>query len=170
MAILLGCRELADATDTRPADRDEDARWNLLEIREGRRVVLLINRSGVVDAGGSDGSVVAAALKADPRGARRYSYPYRVIARKLNDYIRKYRSMSAVDETAQADYIIYFNLVEYRRLLNGVYPYGELFVIVNPRPGGRESPGVIWKTKKLMMAEDAVKEFLKELKRVRGEK
>ena len=38
------------------------------------------------------------------------------------------------DRIADADYIIYFNVVEYRKILDTVYPYGELFVIVKGSP------------------------------------
>ena len=78
--------------------------------------------------------------------------------------------MRPVYEIAQADFIIYFKLVEYRQLLNGFYPYGELFVIVNPRPEERRTARVIWRTKKVRFADDAVRDFLKELKRVRDER
>lgn len=142
----------------------------LVEIKDRHRVALLISRSSVLDASGSDEPIVAEALAAEPREARRHRYPYRLITSKLNEYIRKYRSMRPVDDVAQADFILYFKLVEYRRLLNGIYPYGELFVIVNPRPEDQRPARVIWKTRKIVFAEDAVKDFVKELKRVREER
>ena len=148
----------------------EDAPGNLAEIKDRHRVALLISRSSVLDASGSDEGIVAEALAAKPGEALRHRYPYRVITRKLNQYMRKYRSLRPVYETAQADIILYFKLVEYRRLLNGFYPYGELFVVVNPRPEERRTARVIWKTKKVMFANDAVRDFLKELKRVRDER
>ena len=148
----------------------EDAPGTLGEIKDRHRVALLITKSSLLDASGSDDPIVAEALAAEPREARRHRYPYRLITRKLNEYMRKYRSMRPVYEIAQADIIIYFKLVEYRRLLNGVYPYGELFVIVNPRPEELRPARVIWKTKKVTFAEDAVKDFVKELKRVREER
>ena len=173
LAILLGsfgCPDAGAAAESARRTGVEDWQGDLIEIKDRQRVVLLIMRSSVIDASGSDDSIVAEALAAEPRETLRHRYPYRVIGRRLNEYIRKYRSIRPVHEIAQADFILYFKLVEYRRLLNGYYPYGELFVIVNPRHEERRPAHVIWKTKKVAFAEDAVKDFLKELKRVRGER
>ena len=148
----------------------EETQGTLLEIKDRHRIALLILRSSVIDVSESDDPVVAEALAAEPREARRHRHAYGSITRKLNEYIRKYRSLRPVNEIAQADFIIYFKLVEYRRLLNGYYPYGELFIIVNPRPEERRPARVIWKTKKVTFAEDAVRDFLKQLRRVRGER
>ncbi len=149
----------------------EDARGTLLEIKDRHRVALLISRSSVINASESDDPIVAEALASEPGEARRrHRYAYASVARKLNEYMRKYRSMRPVYEIAQADFIIYFKLVEYRRLLNGYYPYGELFIIVTPPPEERRPARVIWKTREVSFADDAVRDFLKELKRVRGER
>lgn len=148
----------------------EDTQGTLLEIKDRHRIALLVRRSSVINISDSDDPVVAEALASEPREARRHRHAYGSIARKLNEYIRKYRSLHPVNEIAQADFIIYFKLVEYRRVLNGYYPYGELFIIVNARPEEQRTARVIWKTKKVTFAEDAVKDFLKELKRVRGER
>jgi hypothetical protein len=122
----------------------------------------------VLDVRGPDPSAL---LEAAGSGTvRMHPYPYRVIARKLNEYIRKQRGMTAVGHVSEADFVIYFNVLEYRRALNGAYPYGELFVILNGGSEGKPQPRVIWKSRKALWAEDAVKEFLKELKRLRGEK
>jgi hypothetical protein len=110
-------------------DGDQPSEWSLEEIRDKRRVFLLAARSRVVDVRGHDPSAV---LEAAAGGkVRMHFYPYRIIARKLNEYIRKGRGMSAVENASEADYVVYFNVLEYRRTLNGVYPYGELFVILN---------------------------------------
>jgi hypothetical protein len=77
--------------------------------------------------------------------------------------------LSAVQHLAEADYIIYFNLLEYRRTINGIYPYGELYVIRNQRADNSLAPRIVWRTEKAMWAEDAVKQFIKALKKVRGE-
>jgi hypothetical protein len=100
---------------------------------------------------------------------RTHPYPYRVIARKLNEYIRKGRGMTAAGHASEADYVLFFNVLEYRRSLNGVYPYGELYVVLTRGDDGSQQPRIIWKTRKVMWAEDAAKEFLRELRRVRGE-
>ncbi len=171
IALLLGS---LSATPQSAAGRvsidSEDKRGNLLEIKDKRRVALLVMRSSVIDASGSDAPVIAEALAAKPKEALRHRFAYGTVARKLNSYMRKYRSMSAVYDISQADIIIYFKLVEYRRLLSGVYAYGEMFVIVNPMPDEHQPARVIWKTHKVVYAEDAIKDVVKELKRVRGER
>lgn len=148
----------------------EDAAGDLTEIKDRRRVALLIVRSSVLDASGSEQRILTEALAAKPRDALKHRYAYGTVARKLNQYMRKYRSLRPVEEIAEADFIIYFKLVEYRRQLNGYYPFGELFIIVNPRPEDQGRARIIWKTKKVMFAEDAVRDFVKELKRVRQER
>ena len=148
----------------------DEAPQTLGEIRGSQRFALLVKRSSVINAADSDDPIIAEALAAEPREASRHRHAYGSIAHKLNQYIRKYRSLQPVYDIGQADFIIYFKLVEYRRLLNGFYPYGELFVIVNARPAEGRPARVIWKTNKVSYADDAVKDFLKELKRVRGER
>ena len=144
--------------------------WTLTEIKDKKRVALLVLKSSVVDASGSDDRIIAEALAAEPGQSRRHRYPYGLIARKLNQYIKKYRSLRPAYEMAEADFIIYFRLVEYRRVLNGYYPYGELFVIVNQQPEETRSAKLLWRSKKVMFVEDAVKDLIKQLKQVRGER
>ncbi|MBC8030587.1 MAG: hypothetical protein H7Z16_10790 [Pyrinomonadaceae bacterium] len=176
LAILLGysipCSawERSVAVNPQVNTRNEDADGTLAEIKDKHRVALLITRNSVVHVSGSDGSIVREALAAEIGKSLRYRLAYGVISGKLNQYMRKHRSMRPVQEIAQADFIVYFRLVEYRRVLNGVYPYGELYVIVNQQPGETLPARVIWKTKKLMFAEDAVKNLVKDLKRVREER
>lgn len=168
--ISHGCIEPRAAVGRYLLEGIDDAQGSLLEIKERRRAFLIVVRSSVIDADSSGASIIEGALKTDARDARRHFYPYNVIARKLNEYVRKHHSMSSVDEARQADYIIYFNLVQYRRTINGVYPYGELYVILNRGAGDQKPARIIWKTKKMMWAEDAVKVFLSDLKRTRGER
>ena len=170
VAMLFGCSELTLARNIHFPRGVEDEQGALRQIKESDRVGLIVIRNPVVDANGSHESIVAEALRTDPRNSRRHFYPYRIIARKLNEYIRKFRGMNAADEITRADYIICFNLLEYRRTVSGFYPYGELFVILNRKAEDAHSPRVIWKTKRIMWAEDAVKKFLKELKHARGER
>ena len=148
----------------------DDPPASLVELKESQRLALLIKRSSVVNASESDDPIIAEALSGDPRESLKYRRTYNIIANKLNSYIRKYRSIRAVHEIAQADFIVYFKVVEYRRLLNGLYPYGELFVIVNPNPTRSRPARVVWKTKKVMFAEDAIKDFVKDLRNVRQER
>ena len=70
---------------------------------------------------------------------------------------------------SEADYVIFFNVVEFRRILNTPYPYGELFVIVKGSPEMLKPPRVVWRAKKVLFAEDAISDLIKDLKAVRGE-
>ncbi len=67
-------------------------------------------------------------------------------------------------ELSEADYVIYFNVVEFRRILNTSYPYGELFVIVKGSPEKLKPPRVVWRAKKMLFAEDAIGDLIKDLK------
>lgn len=146
------------------------ASGSLAELKNRRRVLLVVRRSGVLDSRGSDEALVKEAYAAGAPGAlSRYPRIYNLLARHLNRYMNKYHSISAARSVADAEFIVYFNLLEYRRPFELAYPYGELFVILNDTSGGRR-PRVVWKTRKSpMWAEDAVKDLIRDLKTVRGE-
>lgn len=141
----------------------------LSELQYGDRALLVVLRSGVVSADPNDRDVLDLVLKADPEPRSRHRSVYGVIAKKLNNYIRKYRSLSAARQLSDADCIIFFNLVEYRQILNTSYPFGEIYIIVKGTPENQRPPRVIWKSRKVVWVADAVDEFLKDLRNVRGE-
>jgi hypothetical protein len=143
-------------------------RNSLAEVLGKKRALLLVFRSGVIDTGDNDRAVIEFALKADPQ-SKRYRLTYDTIAQRLNRYINKYKSMSAATQLSDADYIIFFNLLEYRRILNATYPYGELFVILKGDPSVEQPPRVIWKSKKVQWAGDAVHELIKKFRELRRE-
>lgn len=129
----------------------------------------MVYRSGVLDAADRERSIIEDVLKADPEPRGRHRLVYTQIAKKLNSYIRKYRSLTPARELSEADYVIFFNIVEYKQILNTTYPYGELFVILKGSPETKTPPRVIWKAKKILWAADAISDFIKELKTTRGE-
>jgi hypothetical protein len=141
---------------------------SLAEVRAKKRALLLVFRSEVFDTEDNERAVIEIALKADPQ-SKRYRLTYDIIAQRLNRYISKYKSMTAAAQLSDADYIIFFNLLEYRRILNATYPYGELFVIVKGDPSVQQPPRVIWKSKKVQWAGDAVRDLVKEFKALRRE-
>ena len=142
---------------------------SLAELRNRRRVLLLVRRSGVVDSRGGAETILKEALAAEANVSRRYPHVYNSIARELNKYMRKYQSISGVKQAADAEFIIFFNLLEYRKPLGDPYPYGEMFVILNDTAQGRR-PRIIWKTRKRSVwVEDAVKDLIRDLKTFRGE-
>lgn len=148
--------------------RANSDRNSLAEVRAKKRALLLVFRSGVIDTQDNEHAVIEFALKADPQ-SKRYRLTYDIIAQRLNRYINKYKSMTAAAQLSDADYIIFFNLLEYRRVLNVTYPYGELFVIVKGDPSVQQPPRVIWKSKKVQWAGDAVRDLIKEFRVLRRE-
>jgi hypothetical protein len=139
------------------------------ELRDSRRVLLMVRRSAVVDSRGASKTILTEAYRMDADARGRYPRLFNLLAHKLNKYMQKYQSISAVRDVSEADFIVFFNLLEYRRPLGVPYPYGELFVILNDRTGLRP-PRIVWKTRKSSVwAEDAIEDFLKVLKAVRGE-
>ncbi len=136
---------------------------SLAELKNRRRVLLLVRRGGVVDLRGGTESLLKEAYAA---GSLNYPRVYNMLAHQLNRYMNKYHSITAVGSAPEAEFIVFFSLLEYRRVFGRVYPYGELFVILND--GKR--PRVVWKTRKSpLWAEDAVKDLIRDLKTVRGE-
>src|SRR5678809_1578295 len=121
---------------------------SLVEVRDKHRALLMVFRSNVLDASDNERAIIDQVLKADPRPKGRYQWVYGLLAKKLNAYIRKYRSLTAAEDLSDADYVIYFNLIEYRRILNTLYPYGELFVIMKGTPETKTPPRVEKKKKK----------------------
>lgn len=142
---------------------------SLAEIRDKQSALLVVFKSRVIDANDRERAIIEDVLKADPEPKGRYRRVYSQLAKKLNKYIRKYKSLSAAAGLAEADYVIFFNVVEFRRILNAPYPYGELFVILKGSPESLRPPHIVWRAKKLLIAEDAIGELIKDLKAVRGE-
>jgi len=142
---------------------------SLVEVRDKRNVLLVVFKSRVIDVDDRERGIIEDVLKADPEPKGRYRWVYSQLATKLNKYMRKYRSLSAAKELSEADYVIFFNVVEFRRILNTIYPYGELFVIVKGSPEMLKPPRVVWKARKVLFAEDAIGDLIKDLKALRGE-
>jgi len=142
---------------------------SLEEVRDKHNVLLVVYKSRVIDASDRERAIIDDVLKADPQPKGRYRWVYTQLAKKLNKYINKYNSIRAARELSEADYVIFFNVVEFRRILNTPYPYGELFVIVKGSPEMLKPPRVVWRAKKVLFAEDAIGDLIKDLKAVRGE-
>src|SRR5689334_13110039 len=137
---------------------------SLAEVRDKRNALLIVFKSRVIDAGDGERAIIDDVLHADPVPKGRYRWVYTQLAKKLNKYINKYKSLSAASELSEADYVIFFNVVEFRRILNAVYPYGEMFVIVKGSPEELKPPRVVWRAKKVLYAEDAIGDLIKDLK------
>ena len=143
----------------------------LEEVRDKRAALLVVFKSRVinVDVDDRERAIIDDVLKADPEPKGRYRWVYTQMAKKLNKYINKYNSLSPAKSLSEADYVIFFNVVEFRRILDTPYPYGELFVIVKGSPEKLKPPHVVWRARKVLIAEDAINDLIKDLKTLRGE-
>ena len=165
--LLLVC--LASAQPQQKSINDVTVTGSLSELRNKRRVFLVVRRSSVIDAREQARAILDEVFRVDGEPRQRFPRLYNSLARRLNKYMVKYQSISAARGVGDAEFIVFFNLIEYRRPLGYPYPYGELFVILNDHSEGAR-PRIIWKTRKSpMWAEDAVKEFINDLKATRGE-
>jgi len=142
---------------------------SLEEIRDKRNALLVVFKSRILDVSDRERAIIEDVLRANPEPKGRNRWVYTQLAKKLNKYIHKYKSLNAASELGEADYVIFFNVVEFRRILNTPYPYGELFVIVKGSPETLKPPRVVWRAKKVLVAEDAIDDLIKDLKAVRGE-
>jgi hypothetical protein len=169
VTIVLACGICASAQEPAEKSKSAHAETTLAEVRDMRRALLVVFKSRIIDASGGERAIIDDVLKADPEPKGRYRWVYTELAKKLNKYMRKYRSLSAADGLADAEYVIFFNVVEFRRILDVTYPYGELFVIVKGSPEELKPPRVVWRANKVLFAGDAIGDLIKELKTVRGE-
>ena len=142
---------------------------SLEEVRDKRRALLVVFKSRVLDVSNRERAIIDDVLKADPEPKGRYRWVYTQLARKLNKYINKYDSLRPAHALPDADYVIFFNVVGFRRILDTPYPYGELFVIVKGSPEKLKPPHVIWRARKVLIAEDAIGDLIKDLKALHGE-
>jgi hypothetical protein len=136
-----------------------------------RRITLLVSRALVVDA--RDPALVALedyrrALDGDP--PRQHDAAARRVADKVNKYIRKYRTSTAVEGVADADLILVFKVSGQRRsaIADDPFVWGKLFVIAL---GDDHTPRVVWESEgDDDSPEGATGDFIKALRNVRGEK
>ncbi|MBA2646429.1 MAG: hypothetical protein H0U81_06480 [Pyrinomonadaceae bacterium] len=171
LILLLGCISVTFAQEGNGSGmRHAVVTGSLSEVKDKRRVLLLTGRSNTVDVRDAAKTALEAAHRMAANRRARHHLSYFVIAQKLNKYIRKYKSMAAVEDTAEAEFIIVFNVLEMRRSLGSIYPYGEMFVITND-PEANGQPRIVWQTEKnLVWAEEAAGQLIKALKTTRGEK
>lgn len=169
LGLLMVCLSRAQSQQQSFDANDGVVTGSLMELRAKRRVFLLVSRSVVIDTRGQAESILKEVYRHDPVSPQRFARTYNTIAGKLNKYMSKYGGISAARSISEAEFIVFFNLLEYRRPFGQPYPYGEMFVILNDSSGIKR-PHIIWKTRKSpVWAEDAINEFIKDLKATRGE-
>ena len=162
----------AAAAGQRPYTRDESVPRGTLEVVKGlRRIALVVSRALVVDA--RDPALVALedyrrALDGAP--PRQHDAAARRVADKLNKYIRKYRSSTAVEDLSDADLVLVFKVTGQRRsaIPDDPFVWGKLFVIAL---GADRTPRVVWESEgDDKNPEDATGDFVKALRSARGER
>ncbi len=168
--VILACsvHVLAQPAEA-PAEQQNNHVGTISELRDKQRAWLVVFKSRVVDAGNADKAIIEDVLKAEAQPRGRYRYVYNELAHKLNKYIRKHGSLTSAKNLADAEYVIFFNVVEFRRILNAVYPWGELFVIVKGSPQESKPPRIVWRARKMMVGTDAIGDLVNALKALRGE-
>lgn len=167
--LVLICGVTVMGQDRSTGVNSAHRKGSLVDVRDKQKVMLLVFKSRVLEVNDRERAIIEDVLKADPAPKGRHRWVYNYLAKQLNKYIQKYKSITAAADLADADYVIFFNVVEYRRILNTTYPYGELFVIVKGSPERLQPPRIVWQAPKIMFAGDAIGNFIKELKSVRGE-
>ncbi len=147
------------------------ARGSLSEVTGRRRVALLVSRAMVVDAR----EPALAALEdykraVAGRAPRQHGAGARLIASKLNKFIRKYHTMTAAEGYAEADLVFVFHVTTQRR--SGIpaepFVWGKMFVFAVETDG---TARVVWESEgDATPPEDAADDFLKAFRIARGEK
>lgn len=170
---LTACGWVAARAQGRTADGAGFEYGMLSEIKDKRNMLLVAGRSFAVDARAPtevSAEDVRRALE-DARAPTNLRV-FRIVANKLNAYIRKYQSMTSVVTREEADFLVVFKVMQERHssISNQSFSYGKLFVVVRGARAG-DKPRVLWESKgEMMQAEDAAGELIKALKEVRGEK
>lgn len=155
------------AQERATASNEAVVNGSLAELRDKRRVLLIVRRSGVVDASGVSQSVLSEIYKTNSASQTIFPRTYNAIARKLNKYMKDCKSISAAEGISDADFIVLFSVLEIRRPLGTPYAYGEMFVILNES----SKPRIIWRTRQGgNFVEDAAKDLIRDLKEVRCER
>src|SRR5215510_10308819 len=99
--------------NVQPSHNESPGGSVLSQLNGKRSVLLLVLRERIVDSRDDNQALLDLALKADPRPSMRLRLAYETIAKQLNKYAKKHRSMSAAAQLSDADFIILFNLLEY---------------------------------------------------------
>ncbi|MBV9924412.1 MAG: hypothetical protein JOZ96_05170 [Acidobacteria bacterium] len=174
------CLALLSCAGGRPAafalqgayTRDESVpRGALADVKGLRQVALLVSRALVVDA--RDPALVALEDYRRALGGnapRQHDAAARRVADKVNKYIRKYRTATAVDDLSEADLVLVFKVTSQRRsaLPEDPFIWGKLFVIAL---GPDRTPRVVWESQgEDTNPEDATGDFIKAFRNARGEK
>ena len=137
-----------------------------------RRAALIVNRSLSVDTRGRVRGIINEIFYDQPRMLPRHEYAYELVSKRFEKYVNDYRSLVLVEDLEEADFVIVYKVVREVRSFSPDEPfvYGEMFVFLNKSQDEPE-PALLWRTKDDQTSpEDASKEFIKQLKTLRGER
>jgi hypothetical protein len=170
VALLAGAAAPASAQRA-GVERGRVVRGSLAEVTGPRTVALLVSKALVVDA--REPALVALedyrrALAGDP--PQQHAAGARLIAARVNKYIRKYQTMTAAVDYAEADLVLVFKVTSQRRSAIPAEPFvwGKLYVIA---VGADRAARVVWESDgDSTPPEDAADDFLKAFRAARGEK
>lgn len=160
-----------EATESR--SRTNIPRVPLDEIKNKKHVLLLVTKSAVIDV--RDPARVAVddymrAMREDE--LKFHGSAFRTIAGRLNRYIRRYRSLSAVTKAKEAEFIIIFKVMKETASFIPAQPFarGKMFVVMHGTPEDPR-PRIVWESKgDLRLAETATDDFIKALRTLRQER
>lgn len=149
----------------------EVVRGRLEEVRGRKRVALLVSKALLLDV--RDPALTAfedyrRALAGSP--PRQHSAGARLVADKLNKYIRKYRMMSAAASYEEADVVIVFKVTGQHpsAIPTAPYVWGKMYVLA---VGADRAPRLVWESKgDSSDPGDATEDFLKAYRAARGER
>jgi hypothetical protein len=164
-------RGRAGAQD-KAADAEGIEHGRLEEIREKRVFVLLVSRSFTVDARSPSKVSASDVREALEHQGVRHARAHGVIASRLDKYVSKYKSMTAVETSPGAEVFIVFKVMRERPTFraDASLCFGKMFVFISGG-GEKATPRVVWESgDEMTLAEDAADAFIKALKAVRGEK
>src|SRR5688500_15403737 len=144
--LACGARDVETAPQRSVGERARVVRGSLGEVQGRRRVALLASKALVVDA-----REPALAALEDYRRAmagrppRQHGAAARLIAAKLNKYIRKHRMMTAATEMEEADLVLVFKVTAQRpsAITGEPFVWGKLYVIAL---GPDRSPRLVWES------------------------
>ena len=71
-------------------------------MRDKQNALLVVFKSRVLDVSDRERAIIQDVLKADPQPKGRYRWVYSQLARKLNKYIRKYKSLTPATRTVRS--------------------------------------------------------------------
>jgi hypothetical protein len=137
-----------------------------------KRAALIVSRSLSVDMRGKVRGIISEVFDKDSPANPRHDYAYELASRRLQKYVDEYGSLTLVESVEEADFVIVFKVIREVKSFSPEEPfvYGEMFVFLN-RSVEEPVPPLLWKTKDdHETPEDAVKEFVRQLKAVRGER